>query len=85
MAKILDGVSKYLGWATPVINWIILVILPIYILFGEVLYFIAELFLGILPTESYFVAWFLMGTFIVAGIILGIMAEMKEREKNKNH
>ena len=78
---IVDTIRSVLDPIAPYVEWIILFILPIYISIGEVFANISIAFLSFLPSNSYILAYIIMGVFIVLGIEFAVISEKKYAEE----
>ncbi|MHA1744400.1 MAG: hypothetical protein ACTSWW_00280 [Promethearchaeota archaeon] len=65
---------------TPLVEWVIVLVTPIYIAIGGIFASIALMFIRILPSDSYVLSWIVMGAFIVLGIVFAVLAEKKRNE-----
>ena len=78
------GRFNVLELITPYVEKIILVVVPIYMVLGEVFANLGILFLGFLSDKSIVVPLIIMGVFIVLGILGGIMGKSPEEKRDKS-
>ena len=75
-----EDIARFFDWLTPYVEWIIVLITPIYIVIGEIFANFALIFIRILPSDSFILSWIIMGVFIVLGIVFAVLAEKKREE-----
>ncbi|MHA1674945.1 MAG: hypothetical protein ACTSYI_15115 [Promethearchaeota archaeon] len=76
---LIDDILTYLAPITPYVEWLLLIIIPLYISIGEIFANIALIFIQFLPTDSFIISYVIMGVFIVLGIVGGIVSEKKQK------
>ncbi|WP_371802522.1 hypothetical protein [Candidatus Lokiarchaeum ossiferum] len=81
LTEIISQIGAFLAPINPYVVLVITFVLPIYIQLGEIFAGLSDAFLSFLPSNSYIMAFIIMGVFIALGIFVGIISEKKFAEE----
>ncbi len=81
LTEIIQQVGSILAPITPFVVIVITFILPIYIQLGGIFAGLSDVFLSFLPTDSFIMAYIIMGVFIVLGIVFGVISEKNNEDE----
>lgn len=81
ITDIIQQIGGFLAPITPYVVFVVTFVLPIYIQLGEIFAGLSDAFLSFLPSDSYIMAFIIMGIFIALGIVVGVISEKKHAEE----